>query len=126
MTTRRSGCFSLIRLSACAEHRQHAPRFASPAAGQHARRGASGRDAVARPERGTVAALSAGLDGGMADKGAGDAVFGEEGHLEGQQRHQMIDALGELAGAARPPGPKLRRDVMDDRDAGTVEIDGRA
>jgi len=55
---------------------------------------------------------------------AGDAVFGEERHLERQQRHDVIDPLLELAGAERPPSPKLGRDIMDDGDAGAAEMVG--
>ena len=48
---------------------------------------------MALPERGTVAALHPGIEGGMADKGAGDAVLREEGNLERQQRHDVIEPL---------------------------------
>ncbi len=54
----------------------------------------------------------------------GNAVIGEEGHLERQQRHEVIDALGELAGAAGAPGPELGRHVMHDGNAGAAHLVG--
>ncbi len=59
-----------------------------------------------RPERGTVAALNAGVDGRVADIGAGDAVLREEGNLERQQCHDVIEPLLEAYGRGTAPRPK--------------------
>src|SRR3990170_2952197 len=107
-----------------AEDRKHAAHLAGPAAGKGAKDRVVRRETVARPKGRTVASLHAGVDGGMADIGAGDAIFREEGNLEGQKRHDVIDPLPELSRPEGPPGPKLGRNVMDDRDAGAAEMVG--
>src|SRR3990172_8905466 len=107
-----------------AENRKHAAHLAGPAAGKGAKDRGVGRETVARPEGRTVASLHPGVDGGMADIGAGDAVFREEGNLEGQKRHDVIDPLLELSRPERPPRPELGCTVMADRDAGATEMMG--
>ena len=49
-------------------------------------------------------------------------MIGEEGHLEGQERHDVVHALGERLGPARAPSPKLGRDVMDDGNARAAQL----
>src|SRR5581483_9979403 len=104
------------------EDRQHAARFARPAAGNDAKDGGLGRNRMPDPEGGSVAAHRARLDRRVADEGAGDAVLGEECGLEGKQRHDVGDALTELPRPAWPPGPQLRRDIMHDRNTRAAEM----
>ncbi len=118
------GVFLLQPHQRLAEHGKHAAHFAGAAAGQYGKDRRVGRKAMACPERRAVAAFGADIDGRVADIGAGDAEFGEERHLEGQQRHDVIDPLLELAGAERTPGPKLGRDIMDYGDAGAAQMMG--
>src|SRR5512134_1332899 len=105
-----------------AEDWKHAAHFAGAAAGEDAEQGSVGGNPMPQAEGFAVAMLGAGIDGGMADIGARNAVCLEERHLERQKRHDVIDALLELARAERPPGPKLRRDVVNHRNAGTAEV----
>src|SRR5262249_29712665 len=48
----------------------------------------------------------------MADERACDSVFGKEGTLEEQQRHDVIEVLRKLLRAAGTPTPLLRYHVM--------------
>src|SRR4029078_12946039 len=100
-----------------AEYWEHATHLTGSAARNYAKKRRVLRQAVARSETFAVAALHARFDRGVADIGASNAVFGEEGDLERQQRHDVIEPLRELTRAPGAPSPKLRRHVVNDGDA---------
>jgi hypothetical protein len=103
------------------EDRERAAGLEIAAAGYDQESGSVGRNIVSRPEGRAVGSLDVAFDGGVADIGARDSRIRKEGNLEGQQRHQVVYAPRELAGAAGAPRPKLRRNVMDDGDAGGTQ-----
>src|SRR5205085_9574622 len=57
------------------------------------------------------------FDDRVADVRHGHAMFAVEIGLEGKEHDHVIDGLGNLPHASLPPGPDLRRDVVDDTDA---------
>jgi len=99
------------------EGRQQAPDLAAPAARQDADQRGIGRDAVARTERGAIAAAGAAFQHRVADEAAPESGALEDRRLEGQQHHQVIERPGQPARTAGPPRPHRGRDVMHQRRA---------
>ena len=58
----------------------------------------------------------------MADKLGVDAALAVEGLFEGEDDQHLGDPLLDPAKAPALPGPELRRDEPDDRDAGAVKV----
>ncbi len=55
-----------------------------------------------------------------------DVAVAVEGLFEGEDDHHAVDALLHPAQAAALPGPELRADEVDDRDAEALQLAGEA
>ena len=113
-----TGCRSAIRRDGV-EQVWHVPRHLAMAAA-----GEQGDDACDPPGRLNFAQNSAPVIDGLhdprqrvADVGGRDAVLLEELLLEGEDTEKAMDSRAHGLDPALPPGPGLRSDQVDDRDA---------
>ena len=133
--TASSGCSCPQPAGRLREDRGKTRDLAAARAGQQREQRLVGRDGELGAQRGGLGRRRLRLGGDrVADEVAGHPRRLHVGRLEREEREHMVDDLGHLRGAARPPGPDRRRDVVDDLQArpqppgaaGDTEVEIRA
>ena len=123
------------------EDRQHVPDLLRPrpreeahhppGTGRAGPRGPIPMGSCRRPSRGDAFASARRVQEGVSDELRPHAVPLEQGRLEGEHGEDAVAVSPQLSGPALPPGPHLRRDVVEDapslatRAAGEPQVQAR-